>query len=454
MVVMRPEVWLLLASSAVGCAAPAGVSTAPTQGDLASSSTPVDAAPVAQIGEGERETRLYSAQVAHLTGDDRTFLIVGGFTADGEGQASRVPVLAATVDDLWKTMWEARWDGGGATIVRNVAIADLDGDGRDEIAALGRVGADTSSCRGELRLLGVRDGQLGELARTSFQDGVYTHGYGLAVADVDGDGHPEIVGGGFSREGDTERGDLRVWRQRGVALDLVARHHFAERGEESTRVNAVAIADVDGDGRPEILTAGRHGPHDHEGTGHEKKRKRKETGSLRAFHLDGDRLVEQAHFRWKVGATTRIRALTTLDRDGDGRHEVVVAGQCERGGQACLALLRWGERGFEVVSQPALEAAPGEVKALLVVGEGASLRVVTTGSSGKKPNRQARVELWRLDEGQLTRERRWSSHNGDETRPRAIAVWPTAEGPKLITVGHASSGAHIVGQLLDWGRGD
>ena len=131
-----------MALALAGCVPAPASPPAPTlpKSSRAATAAPLhtDAAPVIELGSGERETRLYSAQIAHLTGGDRAYLIVGGFTAGGDGHASRVPVLSPATDDRWETTWEARWEGGSATIVRNVAIADFDGDGDVEGRSSGR----------------------------------------------------------------------------------------------------------------------------------------------------------------------------------------------------------------------------------------------------------------------------------------------------------------------------
>jgi hypothetical protein len=436
---MRAALLLLVAC---GQRAPSGQPAEAPPPDAATASV------IAEVGRGAAETRLYSAEVADLRGDGEKFLVMGGFTGDSEGRASQVPVFARG-EGGWTQRYEARWEGGPASTVRNVAVADLDGKPGQEIVVYGRVGDDTRSCSGQLKILRLRGETLEVLAETTWKDGTYAHGFGLAVGDLDGDGRAEIVGAGFSFAGERERGDLRVWRLEGGRLALAAATHLADEAFASTRVNGVALGDLDGDGRREILTAGRNGALT-PGAAH-MDAERHEQGDLGAWRLAGGKLERVARYVWKNGSTTRLRSVSAVDGGGDGKDEVIIAGQCDAGGKACLALLAFTGTTFQLLKAPALAPEQGEVKDVVVFGRGEGLRVATAGPYGAKPSRQGHVQLWKVGAGDLVPDRSWVSKNADETRARAILVWPGPSGPELITVGHALDGKIMVGQLLDWG---
>jgi hypothetical protein len=179
---------------------------------------------------------------------------------------------------------------------------------------------------------------------------------------------------------------------------------------------------------------------------------RHEQGDLGAWRLAGGKLERRARFVWKNGTTTRLRSVSAVDTGGDGKDEVIIAGQCDTGGKACLALLSLKGEAFELVTAPPLAPEQGEVKDVVVFGRGEALRVATAGPYGAKPSRQGHVQLWKVGAGTLVPDGSWVSKNAEETRARAILVWPGPSGPELITVGHALDGKLMVGQLLDWGR--
>src|SRR5438874_2329247 len=75
---------------------------------------------------------------------------------------------------------------------------------------------------------------------------------------MDGDGSLEIVTGGFFARKEHEQAELRVWKLRGEQITLIGSTSW---GSESghTRINSVRVGDVTGDGKPEIVSAGRTG---------------------------------------------------------------------------------------------------------------------------------------------------------------------------------------------------
>ncbi len=112
------------------------------------------------------------------------------------------------------------------------------------------------------------------------------------------------------------------------------------------------------------------------------------------------------------------------DLEGDHHPEIVAGGQYDGDGKAALALFAF-EHGKLVLRDDAsstAEGVTGEVKDLVVAGQGADARVIATGVSGDKPGRHGDVLAWRLDHGKLVTDGSVVSRNGEETRARAVVV--------------------------------
>ena len=76
----------------------------------------------------------------------------------------------------------------------------------------------------------------------------------LKVADVDGDGNAEIVTGGFTYDDEKVIAQLRIWNWNGYALNLEKSHEWIT--EDITEVKAISLSDVDGDEQVDIVTSG------------------------------------------------------------------------------------------------------------------------------------------------------------------------------------------------------
>jgi hypothetical protein len=393
------------------------------------------------------ETRLFSAGVADLAGDGALELVAGGFSAVAGGRRSTVLVYRQRGAE-WTPLAEGGWDGGPGSTIRNVQIADVDGDGRLDIVALGRVGATPWEAKARLAVLAPSGATLAVRAEQEWLTGAYTHGFGLAVGDLDGDGKAEIVTGGFQGEATREVGFVRVWSMAGGKLALRAEHVLDGEGATGMRVNDLALGDLDGDGRPEIVAAGRRGPRKQKD---QKLRldQRREVGDVSVLALTGGALTVRARYAWTKGTSLRLRSVALADTDGDGDQEIVVGGQYDADGKACLGLLAL-ERGKLVLRDDASTAAAGiagEVKDLLAVGAGPSLRVLVTGAAGAKEESLGDLAAWRVERGHLVRDEGLVSRNGDATRARAVVVVPDGT---VLTIGHAQDRATMMGQVLRW----
>jgi hypothetical protein len=200
------------------------------------------------------------------------------------------------------------WDG----VASSAAVGDLDGDGVPEIVIGSDVENDCANCPpyGQLRK--------GGLVHAFRTDGTQLPGWPTytdsfmwsspALADVDGDGRLEVIAGGgyFISEQGLRGRSIRVWKASGGA----PRWGFGTRG---VVVGGVAVGDVNGDGRAEIAygDAGCEGPGTCPG------------GELVLLTLAGDRLTPM--FRRDLGGGSYFGGPVLGDITGDGRPEVVAA---------------------------------------------------------------------------------------------------------------------------------
>lgn len=402
---------------------------------------------VREESSGAGETRLFAGSVADLDGNGTLELVAGGFFTAKHGRRSTVLVYEQQGDG-WVPMTEGSWNASAGSTIRNIEIADLDGDGRPEVVALGRVGVTSEKdAKARLAVFAVVNRKLVERAAVDWQSGTYTHGYGLAIGDLDGDGAPEIVSGGFLREGASEKGFVRVWSFATGALAQRAEIMLDGQGSSSMRINDLALGDLDGDRQPEIVVAGRHGPLT-DGM-HGRLDQRRELGDLAVLALAGDQLTIKARHAWVTGSSLRLRTVAVADLDGDRRDDLIVGGQYDAGGKVYLALFAL-DQGKLQVRDDASRSTAGEIKDLIVAGSGTDLRVITTGPTGKKPGRRGDVGVWRVERGKLVRDDNVVSRHGEETRVRAVVLVPGAHGSTVLTIGHARNATTMVGQVLRW----
>lgn len=197
------------------------------------------------------------------------------------------------------------WDG----VASAAAVGDINGDGVPEIVIGSDVEQDCADCPPYGRL------SAGGLVHAFTVDGSQLPGWPVAtdsfmssspvLADVDGDGRLEVVAGGgyFPRDFSARGHTIRVWTAAGGS----PRWGVATRG---VVVGGVAAADVDGDGRAEIAY-GDAACLDGSCPG----------GQLALLKLTRDQL--QPVFKVDMGGGGYFGAPVLADVTGDGKAEVV-----------------------------------------------------------------------------------------------------------------------------------
>jgi hypothetical protein len=183
----------------------------------------------------------FRTAVGYTTGSGTNGVAVADLNGDGK------PDLAAAVRGRNSVgVLLGRGDGafGAATTYAvggdpfNVAVADLNGDGKPDLVTPNRLGNDVSV------LLGHGDGTFG--APTGYATG--WHPNMIAMVDLDGDGKFDLV------TADHNGNSVSALLGRGDGTFGAATTYAAGRGPTD-----VAVADLNGDGRPDLVTANNDG---------------------------------------------------------------------------------------------------------------------------------------------------------------------------------------------------
>jgi Big-like domain-containing protein/VCBS repeat protein/FG-GAP repeat protein len=184
-----------------------------------------------------------SVAVGDVNGDGKLDLVVANLCSGSVG------VLLGNGDGTFPT---AVSYGSGGTFPTSVAVADVNGDGKPDLVVANCDASGGSSCVDE-----SVDGSVGVLLGNgdgSFQAAVaYDSGgsgaVSVAVADVNGDGKPDSLVANFCGTGCSSPGAVGVLLGKGHGI-------FAHPVSLSPDANnSVAVADVNGDGKPDLLVA-------------------------------------------------------------------------------------------------------------------------------------------------------------------------------------------------------
>jgi len=258
-----------------------------------------------------------SSAVADLDGDDRWDLALALWPQGGPG--THVLVYRGNGDGTFAA--PVTWTLPALGFAGEMAAADLDGDGRDDLAIADRAGSGLTVLRGTSGLtLSIRGtfaagGQIGS----------------VALGDLDGDGRLDAATGSILASG----GASALVGDGTGAFTLVATVETAPGATD------VGLADLDGDGRLDLATSGanlwiRRG----DGTGHFGPPARFGlTGRIVAAELTGDGRTDllvgddlfagsgtgdfDAQHAFAAGTAPRFAVADDFDRDG--RVDLVVA---------------------------------------------------------------------------------------------------------------------------------
>jgi hypothetical protein len=208
--------------------------------------------------------------------------------------------------------------------------------------------------------------------------------HNLFVADVDGDGVEEMVTGGWayyvSSNGTriSNCAPLKVWSWNGQSKNVTLEYTEEWNGN----IGVVYAADVDGDGKTEIVTAG--GVADEEG---------KFSAALRFWNWDGESLILRGTYEG-VSATS----LCVANVEGEGEQEVITVGISSNSTNQ-LCVWRWdGEiLSLEAVADCCASNSgnAASVTACDLNNDG-SVEIVTAGYANSLNDSRAQVRVWQI----------------------------------------------------------
>ncbi|MGB9232931.1 MAG: VCBS repeat-containing protein, partial [Terriglobales bacterium] len=254
----------------------------------------------------------YSIAVADVNGDGHPDLLVanscGSICANGGG----VGVLLGNGDGTFQAA--VSYSSGGYA-ADSIAVADVNGDGYPDVLVTNRCASSSCTNGGSIGvLLGNGDGTF--QAAVSYNSGA-ERPFSAAVADVNGDGKPDLlVANQCAGNGSCTNGVVSVLLGNGDGTFQTA-VSYNSGGYESY---SIAVADVNGDGHPDLLVANECGSSATCSNG----------GTVSVLLGNGDGTF-QAAASYSSGGYAAY-SIAAADVNGDGYPDLLVANDCAAGG--------------------------------------------------------------------------------------------------------------------------
>jgi FG-GAP-like repeat len=263
----------------------------------------------AAVGYGSGGLFASAGAVADVNGDGKPDLLVANQCADSNCDGS-VAVLLGNGNGTFQA--GVPYPTGGLEAF-SVAVADVNGDGKPDLL----VATDVSVCyhgncypRGSVSVLrGNGDGTF--RAAKNYRSGGYFLGGSVVVADVNGDGTPDIVAENSQCCG-SPNGVVSIRLGKGKTFQKVVTYQSGAGGWGTS----AAVADVDGDGKPDLVVTDQCGGANCNNN----------EGLVGVLSGNGDGTFQTAVTYNPGGFLTNWVAVA--DVNGDGRPDLIVANQC------------------------------------------------------------------------------------------------------------------------------
>ena len=192
-----------------------------------------------------------SVAIADLNGDGRPDLVVTSACPFGACSVDGTGVLSVLLGKGDGTFQPAVAYSPGGFYTASIAVADVNGDGKQDLVVANKC---LSSCPNEYGiggvsvLLGIGDGTF--QAPISYGSDGY-NASSVVVADVNGDEMPDLVVANLYENGDLSNGAVSVLLGNGDGTFQTPASYNSGAGD----AESVAVADVNGDGMPDLVVA-------------------------------------------------------------------------------------------------------------------------------------------------------------------------------------------------------
>jgi hypothetical protein len=249
-----------------------------------------------------------SAAIADLNGDHKLDTVVANECQSSSNCSGLATVMLGNGDGTFRV--PPAYAGGGYN-TDAVAVGDLNGDGKPDLVVSNL--CQTSSCTGQTGLLTVLTGNgHGTFqTRNSYSSG----GYGavsVAVGDLNGDGNLDVVVANQCSSSDcTAGGGIGVLLGNGDGT-LQSAQTYQSGGYTAS---SIAIADVNGDGKADLIVANQCQTGDCQSD-----------GNVSVLLGNGDGTFQPAQSYPAVGYNTVSLAIADFNRDG--HPDIALASEC------------------------------------------------------------------------------------------------------------------------------
>jgi hypothetical protein len=254
----------------------------------------------AAVSYGANGTGAASVAVRDVNGDGKPDLFVAN-ACGNNGDDGCIGTLGVLLGNGNGTFRAAVNYGSGAYEPDLVAVKDVDGDGKPDLVVASRCD-NVGNCNGVVGvLLGNGDGTFKPVV--TYGSGGY-EAQSVAVADVNGDGKPDLVVANACADSNcTSGGVVDVLLGNGDGT-FQAAMSYGSGGQDA---ESVGVADLDGDGKPDLVVANGD-------------------GSVAVLSGNGDGTFQAATTYGSGG--TGATSVAVADVNGDGKLDLVVANSC------------------------------------------------------------------------------------------------------------------------------